>query len=280
MTRPRRRPAPRPTPAFRVTRQPRREGPNAVVLALGGIALLGAGALLATAVFLLGRGSGSPAPTPAPSGPPALPAGTYQSRAFQPQVSFTLPDGWWIASDGPAYLALQPVETDLAGIHLFRDPSAMSQDPTCPQTAEPGVGKLSTDLATWIRGRPGFVTSNPRLAEVGGLRGIELDVGIAQTWTTSCPFANGLPAVPLFVSSDGFRWVVAGSEQLRLTLLDLPGGGTVVVDIDAFDGSLMSDLVTRATPIVRSFEFAAPAASGTPTSSPVPGPTVAPSGGG
>ena len=51
---------------------------------------------------------------------------------------------------------------------------------------------------------------------------------------------------------------MAGSERLRLSLLDVPGGGTVVVDIDAFDGSLMEELLPAAAPIVGSFSFAVP----------------------
>ena len=79
---------------------------------------------------------------------------------------------------------------------------------------------------------------------------------IVDGWQASCPFANGLPTVPLFVGQDNqLRWVVAGSERLRLSLLDVPGGGTVVVDIDAFDGSLMDGLLDAASPIVASFQF-------------------------
>ena len=52
--------------------------------------------------------------------------------------------------------------------------------------------------------------------------------------------------------------MVAGNERLRLSLLDVPGGGTVVVDIDAFDGTLMDDLLAAATPIVQSLSFATP----------------------
>jgi hypothetical protein len=100
-----------------------------------------------------------------------------------------------------------------------------------------------------------LAVGTPRLVTVGGLRGTEIDLQIATGWTPSCPFANGLPTVPLFVGADQLRWVIAGSEQLRLTLLDVPGGGTVVVDIDAFDGSLMAGLLDQATPIVNSFVF-------------------------
>ena len=213
-------------------------------------------AILAVVAVGCARGG---APSPAPSGasqPPALPAGTYQSQAFQPRVTFTLPDGWWLASDAADYLALQPVVSDQAGIYLFRDPLAASQDLACPIEPEPNVGTLSSELSTWMRALPGLITSNPRLASVGGLRGIELEVRIADGWQASCPFAGGLPTVPLFVGqNDEMRWVVAGSEQLRLSLLDVPGGGTVVVDIDAFDGSLMDGLLDVAGPIVGSFTF-------------------------
>lgn len=212
--------------------------------------------LAVAAASLAGCGA---ATTPAPSGPTALPAGTYTSRAFQPPVTYTVPDGWWNPSDTPGYLALQPVASNQIGIHLFRDPQPASQDPACPTTAEPGVGTTSIALAAWIRGLPGLTVSAPRIATVGGLRGTEIDVEIADGWTASCSFANGLPTVPLFVGDGGtLRWVIAGSERLRLSLLDVPGGGTVVVDIDAFEGALWDQLLAAATPIVQSFVFSVP----------------------
>ena len=83
-----------------------------------------------------------------------------------------------------------------------------------------------------------------------------MDIGVKDGWTTSCPFANGLPAVPLFVGAKGeYRWVIAGSERLRLAVLDSPTG-TVVVDVDAFDGSVIDGLIAAAEPIVKTFSFA------------------------
>jgi hypothetical protein len=212
--------------------------------------------LAIAAATAMGCGGPGVGPTPAGTGPRALPAGPYQSEAFAPRVAFTLPDGWWIPGDAPDYLGLQPVASGLVGIHLFRNPRAASQDAACPETPEPGVGDLDTDLLAWIRARPGLDTSNPRIVTVGGVRGLELDVAIAQGWKESCPFANGAPTVPLFVGGS-YRWVVAGNERLRLTLLYV-ADGTVVVDVDAFDGTLMDDLVARAQPIVQSLSFAKP----------------------
>ncbi|MBI3750710.1 MAG: hypothetical protein HY263_03500 [Chloroflexi bacterium] len=227
------------------------------VLAIGAVVILALG-LLVGGCTVLGQG---PRTTPAPSGPVALAPGTYRSLVFQPPVSVTLPAGWWISIDSADYFAVQPVVTDQAGIHIFSGPLPASQAATCPEAPEPRVGTLDLQLATWIRSRPGFVTSQPRPVTLGGRRGVEIDVSIAESWKQSCPFANGLPAVPLFVGANAsYRWVVAGTERLRLDLLAVDGR-TVVVDVDAFDGSLMDTLVPQAQPIVQSLTFVLPSPS-------------------
>ena len=216
------------------------------------------GALIAVAM-LAGCG-GSVPPTPSSTARAAVPAGTYTSSAFRPPITYTLPDGWLIADDAPDYLGLEPVTSDATGIRVFRSPRAASQDPTCPIAAAPGVGTTARDLVDWVRARPGLVAGNPVAVTLGGLAGLQIDLAIVAGWTPSCPFANGLPTVALFVGSTdaSFRWVIAGSERLRLTVLDVPGAGTVVVDIDAFDGSLMDGLLPAAAPIVGSLKFGLP----------------------
>jgi hypothetical protein len=191
---------------------------------------------------------------------PALPAGAYDSTAFKPKVTVTLPAGWAIVGDDVNYFGLQPVTSEALGIHLFRSPRAASQDLQCPETAEPGVGLAAADLVEWIRVRPGLTAGDATAVTLGSFAGLQVDAAIRDGWTASCPFANGTPTVPLFVgATDGtFRWVMAGSERLRLIVLDVPGKGTIVVDIDAFDGSLMDGFLPVATPIVQSIKFGLP----------------------
>ena len=159
-------------------------------------------------------------------------------------MTFTVPEGWVLSADTNLYANLRPVENDAIGIHLFRDANAASQDASCP-----------AELAAWIEERPGLVVSAPSMTTVGGLSGIQLDVGLKADWTQACPFANGIPSVPLFNSPAIDHWVVVGNERLRLFLLDLPGGGTVVVDLDAFDGDQVEDLIARSAGIVKSLSF-------------------------
>jgi hypothetical protein len=216
-------------------------------------------AILALALLVAGCGAGattSAAVSAAPA-PSALAAGTYQSGSFTPPVTFTLPEGWIVSGDSSEYLGLTPATSDIVGIHLFRSPAAASQDATCPIAAASGVGGTADDLVTWMGTLPGLVVGDPTPISLGGLAGSQVDVAIADGWTGSCPFANGLPAVPLFVSptDPNFRWVVSGTERLRLTVLDVPGKGTVVVDVDVFDGSLMDQFIPAATPIVSSMGF-------------------------
>lgn len=244
-----------------------------VLVPLLGLALAGCGGAPLPPAGASGAGQSAPAVTP-------LPAGTYASLSFQPPVTFTVPDGWVITADGAAYFAVQPAGNDAIGMHLFSGPRAALQDAACTKGPEPGVGATSADLVAWITTRPGFAVGSPLLASVGGLHGVSIDVALRDTWTQSCPFASGLPAVPLFDSPGIDRWVVAGSERLRLIILDTPSGGTVVVDLDAFDGGQFEDLLGRASGIVRSLKFdtgapssAAPASAG---ASAVPGSSAAP----
>jgi hypothetical protein len=111
------------------------------------------------------------------------------------------------------------------------------------------------------------------MATVGGLTGVSMDVGLKADWKQSCPFANGLPSVPLFNSSGIDHWVVVGNERLRLFLLDVPGGGTVAVDLDAFDGDQIEDLLSRSSGVLRSLQFAKGTA---PASVPPSSPTLPP----
>lgn len=242
-----------PGPRCRPPRRPRRLRKPWSALALSIVVATACGSSASTA----------PAPTPAPATPtlPAvLPAGTYTSTAFKPPATITLPDGWWIAADTVDYFGLQPVSSDALGIHLFRSPRAASQDLDCPLTAAAGVGTAAKDLVDWIRARPGFTAGDPVPVTVGGFAGLQVDLGIVDGWKASCPFANGAPTVPLFVGATdaSFRWVVAGSERLRVDILDVPGSGTVVVDIDSFDGSLMDGFLPAAASIVESLRFGLP----------------------
>jgi hypothetical protein len=53
------------------------------------------------------------------------------------------------------------------------------------------------------------------------------------------------------------RWVVFGSEKLRLAFLDIPGGGTVTVNRSVNDKAIFDGFISETDPIVATMEFAA-----------------------
>ena len=69
---------------------------------------------------------------------------------------------------------------------------------------------------------------------------MQLDIAASGTYTTTCPndnrtYPDGLPILPLFAGagSGDLTWFIGGDERIRLYLLDMPGGGNVVIGIDA-----------------------------------------------
>jgi hypothetical protein len=218
--------------------------------------VLAAALALASLVAACG-GTAAPTAAPAASGGQPLPAGTYSSLAFQPTATYTVPDGWERAADQAGFHQLRPFGSDVASVVLFSRPAAAVQDGACTAAADATIGTTSSDLVSWISERPGLTVSTPALVTVGGLPGQMVDIGIKDGWNQSCPFADGLPTVPLLNGgAAGYHWVVYGDERMRLYLLDLPDGGTVGIGIDSVDPSVVDQLISQATPIVKSLQFA------------------------
>jgi hypothetical protein len=186
-----------------------------------------------------------------------LSAGTHATTWFVPRLRYTVPAGWH-ETDTVDFLSIGDADAAGGGLFVFHNPEALSQDSACLRMPEPRVGTSAAALAAWIRGRPALEVSAPKQVRLAGLRAIELEVRVAPGWTTTCPFSNGLPAVPLFYRPvTGLGWWVAGSERLRLDLVDVPGKGTVAVDVDSYDGSGYADLLSRAQQIITTFSLPA-----------------------
>ncbi len=195
--------------------------------------------------------------SPSPSGPPLVPAGTHTTSVFKPAATYTVGDGWVIAADAADYFGLLLAADTNNGIHLFHNPQALSEDSSCPAAAQPGVGTSAAALVAWIRSVEGLNVSQPIMVTLAGLPATQLDVSIHTNWTQTCSFSNGVPTAPLFFrASVASGWWVGGDEKLRLYLVDVPGQGTVAVDVDSFAGDGFGDLLTRSSPVVKSLSFA------------------------
>jgi len=188
----------------------------------------------------------------------SLTAGTYTSRAFAPAVTFTVPSGWYNKFDETLGYGLRPEANESQSIELQRDLVVARADCVEAET-EPGVGTTASEMVQALAARPGLDTTEPAPITVGGLSGFTIDITLSPDWTTPCPFSEGRPIVPTVTDpratpGTGLHWTadrVTDGSFARYIILDLPGGGTVLI---APTGP--PSFVTEAMPVIQSFEFA------------------------
>jgi hypothetical protein len=201
-----------------------------------------------------------------------LAAGTHSSTIFTPLVppqdwqydygrfSYTVPAGWANTADCPACYALAKQgapEND--AVYFFADIVPHSQDESCPELAEPGVGRTASAITDWLTSLPGLDASAPEPVTVGGLPGFSVDLTLAAAWTHGCDYSDGKPIVSTFVDSDdsaeGFDWNVGAVGKVRYIILDLGDGRALLIDIEVADIADFDGLVADAMPVIGTFTF-------------------------
>jgi hypothetical protein len=215
--------------------------------------------------------SGSPSPSAdAPTCPNshggsclgAIDAGTYETTTFEPQITYTVPDGWMNMEDLPGNFWLY-LEEDAAGqatprggsyVGIYQNIHAAAID--CTEAWQEGVGQTPADLAAWYASVPGLVASEPVPVTVGGLAGLQLDLSLEEGDTT-CDF-GGNPGIPLIIG-DGVsdvHHVILGEMDIRLVLLEW-GDGNVTLEItNVREQHGADELRSQVQPIVDSLQFA------------------------
>jgi hypothetical protein len=206
-----------------------------------------------------------------------LDPGRHVSAAFNPwappeawqydygRFSYVVPDGWQNFEDGGDGYALAkqdaPEGTDalpVPAIRIWQDVLANAQTPSCENAPAPGVGHTPRAIATWLSSLPSLTTTKPKSVIIGGLHGFTLDVSINRASKSTCPWMDGKPAASLFINSDpssSFGWGIGLDGSMRLFMLDLGGGRTLLIDIEAADKATWKALVADAMPVVESFQF-------------------------
>ena len=223
---------------------------------------------------------------PAPVDPAAtLPPGTHETARFDPfgdpavfgQLSFTVPEGWKVKDDEPAYFLLHHLPDAAQGqsavdsfILLLARPAVaadFSKGATCgsPVSDAPGVGNGLDDLVAAIRARPGVVSTAPAAVTIGGYEGQTLDLELATSWTGGCLTPDGpvvgMPLLHEAGAETGPGFGLGSDRPVRLVLLDLTGGRTLAVaifEIEPSERSVFEAHAAELMPIIESFEFHPP----------------------
>jgi hypothetical protein len=254
--------------------------PALVLAAILIVALLGATLFIASPRPV-------PGPMPLPTAPPApratpppipliqgdgeLSPGRYLVRSNAGPSTFVVPAGWQIATMGMLDYSLAPMDAKPDdSLRVFFDMHISKKDAGCTEAPEPGIQPTVDAIVTDLVNDERIVVTTPIDVEIGGLKGKSLDVRIAPTTTTTCPFmTDGSPTVPLLVDdadyvttapgpeiTNGPFWGVDTDDRLRLVLLDRPGtGGNVAFIVNSADGTTFDELAARSMPIIDSFTF-------------------------
>jgi len=198
----------------------------------------------------------------------SLDPGMYTSVVFVPRLTYTVPDGWYNKFDQSRGYGLMPDSAEnrasLDGtsfgrtwIELQRDLAVTRAD--CRELPEPDIGRTASDVVAALSARDGLVVSERALVEVGGLRGFTIDLRLEEGWTGVCPQSED-PVVPLLIDpfaspGTGLHWGAIAGERYRLTFLDLPEGGTVLVAVYSATETGWDEYLAAAEAVIDTFEF-------------------------
>ena len=204
-----------------------------------------------------------------------LEAGTHLSTYFAPflpadvhweyergAMSYTVPPGWTNSADWPIEYVLQPQAVDnFTGIFLANEIAIASPGDSCPEEPDPLMGRSVAEMTSWLTTAEGVAASDPVAVSIGGLDGAMVELAMEPAWTGTCPFSNGMPVVPLFVSpapDAGIHWVIGQETRMRVYLLDRGDGTALIIDVEAPDEGSYQAILDEATGIVESIEFTRP----------------------
>jgi len=192
---------------------------------------------------------------------PLAAGGPYKTRLFVPVFSHEAGEGWDNTVDSPNEYIVQRTGPDGRpldmGIYIFRDVAIQAS--SCEDAPEPGIGRTPADMAAYMSDHPGLITTTPEDVNVGGLDGVMIEVKMDPTWSTPCHYSEGAPNVPLFWGADadsGLEWSVGIAQEDRFYILEMPGGGNVLIAVEAFgEGADFEMLREAAVPLVESMIF-------------------------
>jgi hypothetical protein len=193
----------------------------------------------------------------------------YRWTFSEPMIDFEITSpGWtWLYAGGGLHLIADetppPQHQSLFvpdGIYFLHDPTIASQD--CEESSEPGVGGSVSDLVGWLETAPGLLVSEATQVTVGGLDGTHLDFEIDPKWKGTCPFSEGLPAVPLIFNGaaplGGYHWAIVPGQSMRWYILDSEDG-VMIVDLEDAPGGLKhNELLANAADVVDSLVISWP----------------------
>ena len=171
-----------------------------------------------------------------------LEAGTYSTKIFIPDLTYTVPDQWHNWEDTPGNFLLVPPDNTLDGVNagtsdfigVYTHIAASTYE--CDQQADTTVESSPKDIADFFTTAQALVSTSPTRVSVGGLSGYSVDVHQADGEGLQC---DQWFLAPTFVglSPSSLTHSTLPGMVVRHYLLDYNGGTLAIEVVDLSGGS-------------------------------------------
>jgi len=186
-----------------------------------------------------------------------LDAGEYTTEEFHPTLTYSVPAGWDNEEDLSGNFLLLPPGADLAGVDAGTSDyigvyTGVKASGGCDGLADAGF--TPQQVAAVIRHDPDLEVTQPRQTEVGGLRGLVMDIQLTQDPSKDCPsFGEAGHAVPLIlgVPPSSLDHAMVDGLTMRLYLLAHDDGSLAIEVDDVHHGQNLTDY----SELIRHFHF-------------------------
>ena len=214
-----------------------------------------------------GRGAAPPPPPlPPPPPPPPRPAepisceddlpgcagpltaGSHSSSQLEPGIVFDVPPGWSNVVDLLDVYKLDP-ESGFPYILIWTDASIVDQATPCSTDPDPALGQRADDWIAFLTTHPGLVASETVDLVLGDITARQVELGVAPTWTQTCPESPSVRTVVLLnqpVAGRPSSYGLGSNNRVLITVADV-GDRTVVIEsygseLEAVFASEMEDI--------------------------------------
>jgi hypothetical protein len=192
---------------------------------------------------------------PLPEDDKALQPGEYRSEEFEPSLSFKVGDGWTnVPPESSEFLAIQ--RGVMGGVYFFRVKEVYEPVRKGMPNDVEEAPKDPKGWVAWGRHHPYLQNSEPEQVEVGGVKGLQVDVVVGDLpkdyqgrCGTDCVDIGRVEGVPP-LTNDVF---VPGGDKARVTFLDVEGE-TVTISITS-PASEFEEFVPEAQKVLDSVEW-------------------------
>jgi hypothetical protein len=191
-----------------------------------------------------------------------LAAGVHHTNQFAPGFSYetTSPvlGAWLNVIDQPGIMKIDQGNPNDPYALLWSDPVITDQSVPCSANPDPTRGHRATDWIAFLTSHPGLVASEPVPVDFGGITGQQVELAVADTWTTTCPNHNAhyvtLLTQPV-QGQPGGEYGLGSDQRVLMTVVDVGAKTVVIQSYGPLSPTLFASATAPVRQVISTFRF-------------------------